>query len=85
MNWEQIKGQWSQWKGKTKTKWGKLTDDDLEFIAGQKDMLVGKIQERYGLKKEEAMRQVEEWNSSLGQESASETETEQARRLRRAG
>jgi uncharacterized protein YjbJ (UPF0337 family) len=82
MNWEQIKGQWTQLKGKIKMKWGKLTDDDLDFIAGQKDVLVGKIQERYGLKKEEAQRQVEEWNSSLGKESAGETEAE--RKLRHA-
>ena len=84
MNWEQIQGQWKQLKGKLKMKWGKLTDDDLDFIAGQKDVLVGKIQERYGLQKEEALRQVEEWNSTLGKESVSETEAERARKLRQA-
>lgn len=84
MNWEQVQGQWKQLKGKLKMKWGKLTDDDLDFIAGQKDVLVGKIQERYGLKKEEAMRQVEEWNSSLGQESGGETAAERDRKLRQA-
>src|ERR1700756_3419288 len=67
MNWEQVQGQWKQLKGKLKMKWNKLTDDDLDFIAGQKDVLIGKIQERYGLKKEEAQRQVEEWNLTLGQ------------------
>ncbi|MCU1300068.1 MAG: CsbD family protein [Candidatus Sulfotelmatobacter sp.] len=72
MNWEQVQGQWKQLKGKLKMKWGKLTDDDLDFIAGKKDVLVGKIQERYGLQKEEAMRQVEEWNSSLDSESVAE-------------
>ena len=74
MNWEQVQGQWKQLKGKLKMKWGKLTDDDLDVIAGQKDILVGKIQERYGLKKEEALRQVEEWNSTLGEERVGEAE-----------
>jgi uncharacterized protein YjbJ (UPF0337 family) len=84
MNWEQIQGQWKQLKGKLKMKWGRLTDDDLDFIAGQKDVLVGKIQERYGLKKEEALRQVEEWNSTIDKESASETAAERERKLRQA-
>jgi uncharacterized protein YjbJ (UPF0337 family) len=82
MNWEQIQGQWKQLEGEIKMKWGKLTDDDLDFIAGQKEVLIGKIQERYGLKKEEALRQVEEWNSSLGQQG--ETATERDRKLRKA-
>ena len=84
MHWEQIQGQWKQLKGKLKIKWGKLTDDDLDIIAGQKDVLVGKIQERYGLEKEEALRQVEEWNSTLGQEADGETAAERDHKLRRA-
>jgi uncharacterized protein YjbJ (UPF0337 family) len=84
MNWEQIQGQWKQLKGKLKMKWGRLTDDDLDFIAGQKDVLVGKIQERYGVKKEEALRQVEEWNSAIDKESAGETAAERERKLRQA-
>ncbi len=84
MNWEQIQGQWKQLKGKLKMKWGRLTDDDLDVIAGQRDILVGKIQERYGLKKEEALRQVEEWNSTLGKESAGETAAERNRNVRKA-
>ena len=81
MNWDQIEGKWKQFKGSVKQKWGKLTDDDLDFIAGQKDVLVGRIQERYGLKKEEAMRQVEEWNSTLGQDEAA---AERGRKLPQA-
>jgi uncharacterized protein YjbJ (UPF0337 family) len=84
MNWEQIQGQWKQLKGKLKMKWGRLTDDDLDVIAGQKDILVGKIQERYGLKKEEALRQVEEWNSTLGKQTVGETETQGTRDVRKA-
>jgi uncharacterized protein YjbJ (UPF0337 family) len=62
MNWDQAKGQWNQIKGSIKTKWGKLTDDDLDVIAGERDRLIGKIQERYGINKEEAERQIAGWN-----------------------
>ena len=68
MNWDRIEGQWKQMKGKVKTKWGKLTDDDLDVIAGQKDQLVGRIQERYGIQKDAAQRQVDEWNTTLKEE-----------------
>ena len=68
MNWEQIRGQWRQLKGAIKAKWGKLTDDDLDVIAGQQEQLIGKIQERYGIAKEEAHRQVDEWLASLRKE-----------------
>lgn len=61
MNWEQIQGKWTQMKGSIRQKWGKLTDDDLEVIAGSKDKFVGKIQERYGIKKEEAQSQFDDW------------------------
>lgn len=63
MNWEQTKGQWNQAKGAVKKQWGKLTDDDLTVIAGQREQLVGKIQERYGIAKEEAEKQVKTWES----------------------
>ena len=59
MNSETLKGQWKQLKGKAKTQWGKLTDDDLDQIDGHKDQLVGKIQERYGRSKEEAQKEVD--------------------------
>ena len=62
MNWDQAKGQWNQIKGSVRTKWGKLTDDDLDVIAGERDRLIGKIQERYGINKEEAERQIAGWN-----------------------
>lgn len=54
MNWDQVEGQWKNLKGGIREKWGKLTDDDLETIAGKKDKLVGKVQERYGLTKDKA-------------------------------
>jgi uncharacterized protein YjbJ (UPF0337 family) len=65
MNWDQIQGKWKQASGKVKEKWGKLTDDDLQTIAGKRDQLVGRIQERYGIAKEEAERQVEEFSRSF--------------------
>lgn len=66
MNAEQLKGKWMQLKGSAKTKWGKLTDDDLNVINGQEEQLIGRIQERYGIAKEEAQRQVKEWNEASG-------------------
>lgn len=54
MNWDQVEGQWKNIKGNIREKWGKLTDDDLEAVAGKKDQLVGKMQERYGLAKDKA-------------------------------
>jgi uncharacterized protein YjbJ (UPF0337 family) len=61
MNWDTIKGQWKQFKGKVKEKWGDLTDDDLNVIDGKKDQLVGKLQERYGYTKDEAEKEADEF------------------------
>lgn len=60
MNWTQIESNWNQVQGKIKEKWGKLSDDDLTVIAGKRDTLVGRLQERYGLTKEEAEKQLNE-------------------------
>jgi uncharacterized protein YjbJ (UPF0337 family) len=65
MNWDQIAGEWLKVKGTLRTKWAKLTDDDLEAIAGRKDVLVGKLQQRYGLKKEEVERDVDSYLKDL--------------------
>jgi uncharacterized protein YjbJ (UPF0337 family) len=61
MNWDRVEGNWKQLKGKAREKWGKLTDSDFEQIAGKRDQLIGRIQERYGITKEEAQKQAEEW------------------------
>ncbi|MDO9075211.1 MAG: CsbD family protein [Rubrivivax sp.] len=61
MNWEQIQGNWKQLTGHAKEQWGKLTDDDIDVVAGRRDQLAGKIQERYGVAKEEAESQVAAW------------------------
>jgi uncharacterized protein YjbJ (UPF0337 family) len=65
MNWDQVEGKWKQYSGKAKEKWGKLTDNDFTVIAGKKDQLVGKIQERYGIAKDEAEKQVDEFNRTV--------------------
>lgn len=58
MNWDMIKGNWKQMKGDLKQVWGELTDDDLASIEGDKDRLIGVLQERYGIARDEAERQV---------------------------
>ena len=64
MNSDQLQGKWKEVKGSIKVRWGKLTDDDVDVINGRRDQLIGRIQERYGMAKEEAQKQVEEWMSS---------------------
>jgi len=63
MNWDRIEGNWKQATGKAQEQWGKLTKDDMDVIAGRRDQLAGKIQERYGVAKDEAERQLTEWQN----------------------
>jgi uncharacterized protein YjbJ (UPF0337 family) len=63
MNWDTIEGKWRQLKGDVLVKWGKLTDDDLDQIAGKREVLVGVLQERYGRKRDEVERDVDDWIS----------------------
>jgi uncharacterized protein YjbJ (UPF0337 family) len=65
MNWDQIEGKWKQFTGSARERWGKLTDDDMQTLTGQKDHLVGKIQERYGIAKADAEKQADEWSQAL--------------------
>ncbi len=65
MNWDQVQGQWKQFKGKVKEKWGKLTDDDLTSIAGKRDQLAGHLQKRYGWAKDQAEREVDEFSKTM--------------------
>jgi uncharacterized protein YjbJ (UPF0337 family) len=84
MNTDQFSGKWKQMKGAAKQQWGKLTDDDLEVIAGQRDSLVGKLQERYGMVKEDAQKKADEWlktyKQTEPQEAAVGQQHEQAHR-----
>jgi uncharacterized protein YjbJ (UPF0337 family) len=61
MNWDRIEGNWKQVVGKAKAQWGKLTDDDLDVVAGRREQLAGKIQERYGIAKDEVDKQIADW------------------------
>jgi uncharacterized protein YjbJ (UPF0337 family) len=63
MNWDQIKGKWTEMSGSAKKTWGKLTDDDLAQADGDRDKLVGQIQQKYGIAKEEAEKQVDDWSN----------------------
>lgn len=67
-NWNRIEGDWTQWKGRVRERWGKLTDDQLDVVAGRRDQLSGRIQEVYGVTKDEAERQLNNWQRNLGTE-----------------
>ena len=66
MNKDTVEGNWKQFKGKVKEQWGKLTDDDFDVIAGQRDQLLGRIQERHGISRDEAEKQVTDWERRDG-------------------
>ena len=68
MNWDQVEGNWMQLKGSVKEQWGHLTDDNLDVIAGKRDQLAGKIQEAYGVSKEDAEKQIAEWQQKQDDE-----------------
>ena len=61
MNWDQIEGKWKQFQGSAREQWGKLTDDDWDVVAGNQQKLLGKLQERYGVSREEAQKMAHEW------------------------
>ncbi len=69
MNWDEAAGRWNQWKGSVKERWGKLTESDLTLIAGKRDRLIGTIQERYGITKDQAEAQVNQWRLPGGKSS----------------
>jgi uncharacterized protein YjbJ (UPF0337 family) len=63
MDWNVVEGKWKQLKGEAQTRWGKLTDDDMDVINGNREKLVGKLQEKYGYAKDEAEREVEDFKA----------------------
>lgn len=79
MNWDQIEGKWKQFAGSARERWGKLTDDDFKTAAGKKENLVGRIQERYGIAKQEAEKQADQW-SAAQKDSARESAGERSPR-----
>jgi len=68
MDWNRIEGNWKQFKGKAREKWGKLTNDNIDVVAGKREQLAGKIQEAYGIAREDAERQIDEFAASLKDE-----------------
>jgi uncharacterized protein YjbJ (UPF0337 family) len=65
MNWDTVEGNWKQFKGRVREQWGRLTNDEVDVIAGRRDKLIGKLQEHYGIAREEAERQIREWADML--------------------
>jgi uncharacterized protein YjbJ (UPF0337 family) len=65
MDWNRIEGNWKQFKGSAKEKWGKLTDDDLNVIEGRREQLEGKLQQRYGFAKDQVRKDVDDWFKTL--------------------
>lgn len=61
MNWETVQGDWTRFRGKIKERWGRLTDDDLDVVQGRREQMVGLLQKRYGIAKEDAERQLEDY------------------------
>jgi len=74
MGWERIEGNWAHWKGLVRERWGRLTDDELAIIGGRREQLAGRIQQAYGLSKEEADRQLKNWERNLAVEQFAEEE-----------
>ena len=65
MTWDEIKGNWREYKGRVREKWGELTDDDIDRIAGKRDQLLGILQNRYGKTREAAEREIKEFEERL--------------------
>jgi uncharacterized protein YjbJ (UPF0337 family) len=80
MNWDQVQGKWKQYKGQAKEKWGKLTDDDLDVVDGKRQQLVGRIQERYGIAKDAAEQQADEFVETLKSQGAEDQKAYRAGR-----
>jgi uncharacterized protein YjbJ (UPF0337 family) len=78
MNWDQVEGKWKQYKGQAKVKWGKFTDDDIDVIDGKRQQLVGRIQERYGVAKDAAEKQADEFVKALKEEDREEKKVQRA-------
>jgi uncharacterized protein YjbJ (UPF0337 family) len=68
MSWDRISGNWTQWKGRIRERWGKLTDDQLDVVNGRREQLSGRIQDAYGLSKDEVERQLRNWERNLAVE-----------------
>lgn len=77
MNWDRIEGNWKQFKGRAQEQWGKLTNDSIDMIEGRREILAGRIQELYGISKDEADRQIRDWQRTLVDDDQQERFVEQ--------
>ena len=68
MDWDRISGNWAHWRGRIRERWGRLTNDELDLVAGRREQLVRRIQSAYGIAKEEADRQLRNWERNLAVE-----------------
>jgi uncharacterized protein YjbJ (UPF0337 family) len=80
MNWETLRGNWTRLRGRIRMQWGQLTDDQLDVIEGRRDLLLGRLQEAYGVTEEEADRQVKAWEDDqfVGEKNPSPTTSRRA-------
>jgi uncharacterized protein YjbJ (UPF0337 family) len=83
MNWDRVKGNWKQLRGKVQEQWGRLTDDELDIIDGRREILIGKVQECYGISKERAEQQVEDFEARF-LEAQTEDDHAMKNRMKRA-
>ena len=84
MNWDRIEGNWKQFTGTAKAKWGKLTHDQLDVIAGKRDQLAGRIQEAYGITREASQRQIDQWQSDQREQQTEDEKGEQVHNRQQA-
>jgi uncharacterized protein YjbJ (UPF0337 family) len=68
MDWDRISGNWAHWRGRIRERWSRLTNDELDQVAGRRDQLVGRIEKAYGLERSEAERQLRNWERNLAVE-----------------
>jgi uncharacterized protein YjbJ (UPF0337 family) len=68
MDWDRLQAKWAQIRGPLRHRWGRLTEDDLDVIADRRDTFIGRVEERYGVDREEAQRRIEEWLRTLREE-----------------
>jgi uncharacterized protein YjbJ (UPF0337 family) len=73
MNWTRVERKWNKFAGEAKAEWDKLTDDDLKYVAGKKDVLVDKLKQHYGIVKEDAEGQVDAWLAKLSAKRAEQS------------
>lgn len=65
MNWDQIQGKWTELKGKARAQWGEISDDELAEARGDREQMIGLVQQKYGKVREEAEREVDRWQAGL--------------------